>query len=717
MMRPDSSVPQYRPFRGVLAALVLAMLAVAPAMAQTTAAPPATVRTTAPQAPNTQDLQHLLATLKNDKARAVLIGQIEALTVVQRANQTAADETPLASLSDAIGDFGDQAMAAIASLGGVPQLADDVLTRLSDPDIRSLWGRVLLQLVAVFAAGVAAERAGVFALARLRMAVKAKAEAAVLARIPFALARGMIDLATLVAFVATAYGTSRLFHHGGHVRTTALLIITAYGAARLALLAAGMLFSPRDARVRLVPIDDETAEYLMIWVRRIASAGLFGWFAVEAARLLGLPPLGHLLLLKALGLAVAAMAMIFVLQNRQPVAAALRRTAKRFGPRMEAVIGHAADIWHILTASYIAGVYMVWAVPVQGGAEFILRATVLTVVILAVARAVVTVLQRSVDRGFAISHEAKERFPSLEARANRYLPALHTLLRGGVGTVTVLGLLQAWGIGSLTWLNSDAGRRLLASAISIVAVLLGALIVWELVSGAIERYLSSTDSNGCRIQRSARARTLLPLARNALMIVIVVMAALIVLSQLGINIAPLLAGAGIVGIAVGFGSQKLVQDVITGAFILFEDTIAVGDVVKLDSHSGTVEAISIRAIRLRDGNGAIHTIPFSAVGTVVNMSREFAYAVFEVGVAYSEDTDRVTETLTAVGAELCSDPAFAPLVADRLEVQGVERFDGSAVVVKARLKTQPMKQWAVTREFNRRMKMAFDVAGIKMAAS
>jgi small-conductance mechanosensitive channel len=189
---------------------------------------------------------------------------------------------------------------------------------------------------------------------------------------------------------------------------------------------------------------------------------------------------------------------------------------------------------------------------------------------------------------------------------------------------------------------------------------------------------------------------------------------MVVLAELGVNITPLLAGAGVVGLAVGFGAQKLVQDVITGWFILMEDTIAVGDVAEVAGHAGLVERISIRTIRLRDLSGVVHTIPFSAVDSVKNFTKDFSYYLFEVGVAYREDTDEVVEVLREIDAEMREDPELGPDILEPLEVMGVDRFEDSAVIVRVRTKTKPLRQWAVGREFNRRMKKAFDARGIEI---
>jgi len=194
------------------------------------------------------------------------------------------------------------------------------------------------------------------------------------------------------------------------------------------------------------------------------------------------------------------------------------------------------------------------------------------------------------------------------------------------------------------------------------------------------------------------------------------MVGLIVLSELGVNIAPLLAGAGVLGIAIGFGSQKLVQDIITGAFILFEDTIAVGDAVKVGEHVGTVEAISIRAIKIRDGNGSLHTVPFGAVSTVINSSRGFNYAAIDIPVAYAVETDKATQVIVDLGAEMRADPKWDAMMIDPLEVQGVERFDAASVILRVRIKTTPGDRMTLIREFNRRLKQRFDAAGISMSS-
>jgi small conductance mechanosensitive channel len=283
------------------------------------------------------------------------------------------------------------------------------------------------------------------------------------------------------------------------------------------------------------------------------------------------------------------------------------------------------------------------------------------------------------------------------------------VLKGIITVVAALAVLQAWNLDVLKWLGEPTGRALASRLASIGAIVLMAIVAWEVLSAGIERYLASADAS-----QSQRARTLLPLIRKVILVALSVIVGLTVLSELGINITPLLAGAGVVGLAIGFGAQTLVRDIITGLFILIEDTISVDDYVMLGGHEGTVEALSIRSIRLRDISGIVRTVPFSDVTAVINYTREFAYAVLEIGIAYKEDVDRVTQVIEEVGQELRQDPEQRVHILADLQVQGLDRFDDSAVVIKARIKTAPGRQWAVRRAFNRLLKRRFDAENIEI---
>jgi small-conductance mechanosensitive channel len=688
----------------LLVALLLTLFAALPAAAQDAKDP----------GMRADEIERLVGTLESDADRKRLVEQLKGIVAAQRQVDQGGEDGLLAIISERVETFGNDVMDAVGAMKDVPKLASWIGGQVRDPVARERWADTLWKLAALMAAGIATDHALGWLLRRPERLTVPREKVGALMRLPLGLARAMMRLVPVAGFAGGAWGVLSLFSLTGNTRIAALMVVTAYASVRVVMVLARFAVAPRTPLLRLLPLDDETAEYLVIWIRRLAGVGMFGYFFTEAARLLGLPKGGHVFILKSLGLAITTMLVIFILQNRQPVARWLRGAVRdsSLGRRVQGMRNRLADVWHVLAVIYVVAGYVVWAIRLKGGFEFMLRASLLTVAILIAAAAISGALARMIERGFAVGQDAKDAFPRLEARANRYLPVLHVVLRGAVAVVTLLALAQAWGLDTVRLLTSDAGRRVLSSAISIAAVLVGALVVWELVSGAIERYLQSTDFDGNRVERSARARTLLPLARNALLIVLVVMVSLIVLSELGVNIAPLLAGAGVVGVAIGFGSQTLVKDVITGAFILFEDTMAVGDAVKINGNGGTVETMSIRAIRLRDGSGSIHTIPFSAVTSIINMSREYGFANFEVSVDHAEDSDRVMAVLKELGAELKADPEAGAAIVDPIEVFGLERFEAAGFVITGRFKTLPQRQGGVLREFNRRTKKRFDELGI-----
>jgi small conductance mechanosensitive channel len=215
-------------------------------------------------------------------------------------------------------------------------------------------------------------------------------------------------------------------------------------------------------------------------------------------------------------------------------------------------------------------------------------------------------------------------------------------------------------------------------------------------------------------EATKRAETLVRLLRQAIVILIWVMALLIVLNELGVAVAPILASAGVVGLAVGFGAQNLVRDVISGFFMILENQVRIGDVAVVNGTGGLVEQINFRTLVLRDLSGVVHIFPNGTITTLANLTKQWSAYVFDIGVAYKEDTDRVIEILKQVGAELRADEYFGPLMVDDVEVFGVDAFADSAVMIKGRLRTLPIKQWEVGRQFLRRVKQAFDREGVEI---
>ena len=265
---------------------------------------------------------------------------------------------------------------------------------------------------------------------------------------------------------------------------------------------------------------------------------------------------------------------------------------------------------------------------------------------------------------------------------------------------------------SWAWLTGDAGQTVATIVGRILLIVVIVSILGKVIESGAARYIAATDGGG-NLLYSNRTRTLVSMARNLMVTVLVAVGMIEVLSVVGVNANALLAGAGVVGLAIGFGAQTLVKDLITGLFILMGDTVRVGDVVDLGGRAGVVEAISMRTVTLRAYNGDVHTIPFSSIDIVTNMTKDFSFYVFDLVVAYKEDVDRVTEVLREIDSQLRREWPYRRLMLEPLEIAGVDAFSTSGPVIKARTKVRAGEQWKVGREFNRRIKRRFDELGIE----
>lgn len=298
--------------------------------------------------------------------------------------------------------------------------------------------------------------------------------------------------------------------------------------------------------------------------------------------------------------------------------------------------------------------------------------------------------------------------------ALRVVRVIITLL---VGVVLIFPAMSMVGIESHIGLSPEhLATWLTGSGLRIGLIALLAWLVVHVVALVVARLEGEmgTATTVDVIERAKRARTLGTLIQNTVYVLVSTISLLMILRELNVDITPILTGAGIVGLAVGFGAQSLVKDIISGFFLILEDQIRVGDVANIDGTGGLVERITLRTIILRDETGTVHVIPNGSIQRLSNLTKDFSYYVTSVSVAYREDTDRVAQVLVDVAADMLTDPEFSPFMLGPLEVLGVDRFSESSVDIKVRVKTVPIKQWVVGREFLRRVKQAFDRHGIEI---
>jgi small conductance mechanosensitive channel len=529
-------------------------------------------------------------------------------------------------------------------------------------------------------------------------------------------AHALLRLIPIALFALTAALLGFLLDLGAYTRAVTRSLVEGLAFVTAVTAIARAVLNVRNPNMRVFPVEEETGLAIQRSALRVVAVGGYGYFALQAARALGLPWTVHGFLEHVLFFATFLFYVRLILRFRHLGAEGFRALAtegrggvvSRFLP-WKSVAGY----WHVAAILFGLAVYGSWALDIAGGPAFLFRALGITLVLLFVTRLVnVWLTARALDRapGRPGEDEEEEAGDAIVEAARS--PA--SLLLRLATTLLAIGLiLQAWGVDVWGWLRSDTGEAVRDALLAAGVTLAIAYGIWTMLNRFIRGAIEETDNLG-RPVRSSRSQTLLTIGRNVAFVLIWLTAGMLALSELGVNLAPLLAGAGVIGLAIGFGSQQLVQDVITGFFILLEDTISVGDVADLGGKVGVVEAVTLRIVRLRAYDGQVHTIPYSKISTISNLTKDYSYYVFDISVAYKEDVDRVMRVMSEVGAQMQRERAYRRLIVEPLEIAGVDRFAENAVVVRARMKTRPLQQWTVGREYNRRLKKRFDELGIEI---
>lgn len=335
---------------------------------------------------------------------------------------------------------------------------------------------------------------------------------------------------------------------------------------------------------------------------------------------------------------------------------------------------------------------------------------IVSAVIVAAALALIWSLRRIFDywlRRFATASPADaKKHETPEAVGLTWL-----LVRLAIAAGALLLIGGVWGIDIFALVD----RGFAAGLLRAVGIVILAVAAVEVAGFVVDTVVDGVAKRGSTARRAAQVRTLGPLIRGLIQTVLVVVAVLTFLSEIGVTVAPLLASAGVVGVAVGFGAQTLVKDFLTGLFLVAEDVVSVGDNVRIGDAGGVVEAMTLRTIRLRDQDGTLHIFPYSEAQVIHNRSASFSSYVAEVMVTYGTDLDLALSVMGQVGEGLRKTPEFTRKITKAFEVLGVEKLDPTGVILKARAITRPKDQWEVGREYNRRLKKAFEEQGIEIA--
>lgn len=534
-----------------------------------------------------------------------------------------------------------------------------------------------------------------------------------IARIMGIVGAAAVDVAAVAAAWAIGYAISLYFLAGpvGRMGINQTLLLNAFLAVELTKVVLRAIFEPHGPALRPLPMGDTTAAYWYFWAARIV--GLLGYsfmfFAPVLADVVS-PTAAQALRVLAM-LTAVVIGILIVLQNKATVRNAM--TWRANNGRHDALSKSLAFLgayWHIIAIAYLVAILVVWLANPAEALPFMLGATVQSIIAVVVGVIIITFISRFIHVGVRLPDDLKQRLPLLETRLHAFVPRVMQVVR----TVTLIGvaiaIAQAWGlVDFLGWVATEGGQRVTGSVISAVIILLVGFLIYLAMSSWVEYRLNPNFGT----VPTAREKTLLSLFRNAFTIALAIFIVMLALAQIGINIAPLLAGAGVLGLAIGFGAQKFVQDIITGIFIQLENIMNEGDVVSVGATSGVVEKLTIRSVSIRSLDGTLHLIPFSSVDMVSNSMKGFSYHVAEIGVAYDSDISEVKAAMQDAFDKLMETDAKTAIL-EPLDIQGVTLFGDSAINVRARIKTLPGSQWGIGRKYNELIKEAFERRGIEI---
>ena len=667
-----------RGLAALIASVLLLATAILPAAAEATAPPPA--------------VQNLLRLLEDPQVQDWLRSQRPA-PAPATATADAAGAREVVQESGMIAERIAELRRHVAALAAADIGAEAArLAALLGPEIAR---QGLLALLTLFLLSIGAGMATEWIFWRLSSGFRKKIIARQLDtaadRVQAVAMRFAFGLGWVTAFAAGTLGAFLVLPWPPLLRMTALTYLQVLLATRLAFVLGRFLFAPGGPRFRLVPMSDAAARHWFRW-----SAVLVAWFAFGRLTIE---------LLLSFGSAVPVIGLFLALSSLVWLALALAGLWTR-PPRHEAGPPPSRAV------SWGVGVYLglLWLC-LLGGAP---RAFWLGLIV-AATPPLLSLIRESVGRllhgpadGGTGAHKTL-----LEICVERGLRAI-VLIAAIVFTARLFDLDLA----SIA-ARDTAGQRLMAGALNAFIIVLLADFLWRAAQVAIEHRVmaaaAADDLDEDEARRRARIRTLMPILRNILVVFLGTMTGLMALSQLGVEIGPLIAGAGVMGVAIGFGAQTLVRDVISGIFYLLDDAFRVGEYIQSTNYKGTVESFSLRSVKLRHHRGPLYTVPFGSLGAIQNMSRDWVIDKIKIGVTYDSDIDLAKKIVKQVGRDLLEDAEFKPNIIETLKMQGVETLGDFAIELRLKMKTKPGEQFAIRRRALALIKKRFDANGIRFA--
>ncbi len=534
-----------------------------------------------------------------------------------------------------------------------------------------------------------------------------------------ALGVGIYMLATFIGLVLFYEpGTPSYAVVGVFLLVSHYIIVFAFGAR--------VIFSPSTSALRLFPMQDRDASFLYKWI--IGITFIAGFFAGIAAvfNQLDVSKQLFLTMYSSAGAAVILALVIMIWQSRQRVGRAIWSEDADTGIGAHSIRAALARNWHYFATLYVLAAGGIWVAKALNEENVTVVNLILSIFLIPIVIGVDQWVQRLLKIASGESRETIDLSDDVPSKTEdqaeaagkmdltHYVPLIRRFFRIFLVAFLFFGSMRLWGI------DLEFGRMFTRSALSIVLILLLSFITWQLIKARIDQKLKEempdddeeAEEGGAG---GSRMGTLLVLLRKFVLAVMFVLVSLIILSSLGVNIGPLIAGAGVLGLAIGFGAQTLVKDIISGVFFLMDDAFRVGDFIETGGTKGMVEHISLRSLRLRNPRGPIHTIPFGDMGTVTNNSRDYIISKLDFRVRYDTNVDNVRKIIKKINKKIMKDEEMGKVMLAPLKSQGVRELDDSAMVMRVKFKTIPGEQFVIRREVFRMMQEAFRENGIEFA--
>ncbi|MET0575086.1 MAG: mechanosensitive ion channel family protein [Mesorhizobium sp.] len=500
------------------------------------------------------------------------------------------------------------------------------------------------------------------------------------------------------AFVAGSVGVFLAFNWPPRLREVVLgyllVVIVTWATLTVsrAFLLPPSLGVPHSTKMRAFPMTDERAGHWHKWI----AINVF-WVTFVAVTFA---------LLNSLGFDRVSRTVLSV--PTSSIQLVLLLLAVWLRPKLPSQIDSKAERIRALGWSWMLSLYFIaiWAINIAGARRFfwfVVAAAALPAALVLVHRGVHYVL----------------RPPEPETGAKPIAPVMLAVADRGIRVVLIIAaallLARAWGLDMESMAGDNMTNRLLRGGLKAAIIVLAADFGWSIIKAIIARRLGDMPSEAAGNPQNARLRTLLPIFQNILLATLIVITGLMVLSSMGIQIGPLIAGAGVVGVAVGFGAQTVVKDVISGVFYLLDDAFRVGEYIQSGTYKGTVESFSLRSVKLRHHRGPVYTVPFGELGAVQNMSRDWVMEKFSINVDYDTDIEKARKIIKKIGQQFAEDPEFAADIIEPLKMQGVENFGDYGIELRLKLMTKPGHQFTVKRKAYVAIKQAFAENGIKIS--